>query len=106
MSGRGNKGKGHAFPGDFIALGSKSGSSKASAPPPSNAHPAHAQPVKKMKGAEARTGLKTGERQGHTWENIAEEVDMVDLDNAIENCYRYRLCSSYLISSKHTSSSF
>ena len=91
MSGRGNKGKGHAFPGDFIALGSKSGSSKASAPPPSNAHTAHAQPVKKMKGAEARTGLKTGERQGHTWENIAEEVDMVDLDNAIENCYRCRL---------------
>ena len=80
MSGRGNKGKGHAFPGDFIALGSKSGSSKASAPPPSNAHTAHAQPVKKMKGAEARTGLKTGERQGHTWENIAEEVTRVSTD--------------------------
>ena len=89
MSGRGNKGKGHAFPGDFIALGSKSGSSKASAPPPSTAHTAHAQPVKKMKGAEARAGIRTGERQGYTWENIAEEVDMVDLDTAIENCYRY-----------------
>ena len=87
MSGRGNKGKGHAFPGDFIALGSKSGSSKASAPPPSRAHIAEAQPMKKMK-AEARAGIRTGERQGHTWENIAEEVDMVDLDTAIENCYR------------------
>ena len=41
-----------------------------------------------MRGAEVRTGRKAGERQGHTWENIAEEVDMVDLDNAIENCYR------------------
>ena len=36
MSGRG-KGKGPAFPGDFIALGSKSSSSKVgvAAPPPS-----------------------------------------------------------------------
>ena len=36
MSGRG-KGKGPAFPGDFIALGSKSSSGKvgAAAPPPS-----------------------------------------------------------------------
>ena len=92
MSGRGNKGKGHAFPGDFIALGSKSGSSKASAPPPSRAHIAEAQPMKKMK-AEARAGIRTGERQGHTWENIAEEVDMVDLDTAIENCYRSDYCS-------------
>ena len=42
-----------------------------------------------MKGTEARAGIRTGERQGYTWENIAEEVDMVDLDTAIENCYRY-----------------
>ena len=91
MSGRGNKGKGHAFPGDFIALGSKSGSSKASAPAPISAgHTTHAQTVKKMKGGEARAGASRtgGDRPGHTWENIAEEVDMVDLDTAIENCYR------------------
>ena len=108
MSGRGNKGKGHAFPGDFIALGSKSGSSKASAPPPSRAHIAEAQPMKKMK-AEARAGIMTGERQGHTWENIAEEVDMVDLDTAIENCYRsdrsYDIHRSLFIAMTFTSGS-
>ena len=82
MSGRGSKGKGHAFPGDLIALGAKPGAGRASAPPPNPAHTAHAPPVKKMKGAEAR------ERLGRSWENMAEEVEMTELVATIEACYR------------------
>ena len=82
MSGRGSKGKGHAFPGDLIALGAKPGAGRASAPPPNPAHTAHAPPVKKMKGAEAR------ERLGRSWENVAEEVEMTELVATIEACYR------------------
>ena len=44
MSGRGKGGKSHAFPGDFIALGSKSGSSKVTSSGSGSGH-AHAQNI-------------------------------------------------------------
>ena len=91
MSGRG-KGKSHAFTGDFIALGSKGGSSKSSAPQPSSSHSASSLPptkkVKTMKTG-AGGGVVGGDRSGsgYTWESIAEEVDIVDLVSIIEHSY-------------------
>jgi len=82
MSGRG-KGKGHAFPGDFIALGSKPGSSKVAAPPPtSHSAPTLAKKVKSAKGHLAGQA----ERAGHMWENVAIEIDLGDLVAAVEDC--------------------
>ena len=99
MSGRGSKGKGHAFPGDFIALGSKSSSGKGAAPSSSSSQMTAGIPAgKKVKSlktgsssgsstaAAGASYLAGGEKLGHvTWENIAEEVEMADLVMLVES---------------------
>ena len=82
MSGRGKSKGQHAFPGDFIALGSKAGSSKATTP----TAPAHAAPVlhknvkvKTMKGVGGSgERLQAGPGQ---WEVVA--MDYVDLNDLV-----------------------
>ena len=94
MSGRGKGKSSHAFTGDFIALGSKGGSSKSSSsassqPSGSGAgHSSSLAPSKKTKTM--KTGSGSGlsvERSGLTWENIAEEVDMLDLVTLVETSF-------------------
>eukprot|EP00092_Neocalanus_flemingeri_P015764 GFUD01017066.1.p1 GENE.GFUD01017066.1~~GFUD01017066.1.p1 ORF type:complete len:2079 (+),score=577.03 GFUD01017066.1:73-6309(+) len=83
MSGRGKGKAGHAFPGDFIALGSKPGSSKVAAPPPtSHSAPAMVKKVKAVKGHMAGQA----ERSGHMWEAVAVEIELGDLAAAVEDC--------------------
>ena len=83
MSGRGKGKAGHAFPGDFIALGSKPGSSKVAAPPPTPySAPTMAKKVKTVKG---HMGGQV-DRGGHMWEAMAVECDLGDLVAAVEDC--------------------
>ena len=91
MSGRG-KGKAHAFTGDLIALGSKGGSNKQATPAPaasSSGSSSNVTSSKKVKPLKAGSGVVTGANEkfgaGLTWENIAEEVEIVDLVGVVES---------------------
>ena len=83
MSGRGKGKASHAFTGDFIALGSKPGSSKVAAPPPTvHSTPALAKKVKPLKGH--MSGHM--DKAGHMWEAVAVECDIGELVAAVEEC--------------------
>ena len=95
MSGRGKGKASHAFTGDLIALGSKGGSSKqqsSTAPPASSSHSGSSSGVsvsKKVKPIKSGSGVVSGGSErlgaGLTWENIAEEVEILDLVNVVDN---------------------
>ena len=95
MSSRGKGKASHAFTGDLIALGSKGGSSKQSstAPPASSSHTGSSSIVsasKKVKHSKSGSGgvVSGGNERigaGLTWENIAEDVEILDMVNVVEN---------------------